>query len=217
METLLPTLHWNAIPIMTEKQVGKLDTDAQLMLQFKAGDLRAFERLFARHMRPIVNFAYKFVRNREIAEELTQEIFIRVHDAAAGYRPEAKFTTWLYKIATNVCLNEIRRPYFRATHYSISVAASSEEEGRPMELEDRRQAGAQQVMEHKAMAAALRTALQTLPQKQRAAFVLNKYQDLSYQEVAEVMQISEKAVKSLIHRAKEALAARLHPVITELL
>ena len=121
--TLLPTLHWNAIPIMTEKQVGKLDTDAQLMLQFKAGDLRAFERLFARHMRPIVNFAYKFVRNREIAEELTQEIFIRVHDAAAGYRPEAKFTTWLYKIATNVCLNEIRRPYFRATHYSISAVS----------------------------------------------------------------------------------------------
>src|SRR6266511_1499471 len=98
-----------------ETRDGSLDTDAQLMLRFQAGDLRAFESLFWRHSRPLVNFAYRFVRSRETAEELAQEVFLRVHDAAPLYRAQAKFTTWLYRIATNVCLNRGRRSSFRQT------------------------------------------------------------------------------------------------------
>jgi RNA polymerase sigma-70 factor (ECF subfamily) len=209
-------LQWNFLVVMREDtQPTALDIDVELMLGFQAGDLQAFERLFSRHARSIVNFAYRFVRNREVAEELAQEIFLKVHDAAPQYRPEAKFTTWLFRIATNVCLNEIRRPPFKATHCSLTIGTDDRE--LPVELEDTERPGPQAVMERRAVAVALKQALERLPEKQRLAFILNKYQDLSYAEVAEVMKISEKAVKSLIHRAKEAMAERLRPLSTELL
>jgi RNA polymerase sigma-70 factor (ECF subfamily) len=198
-----------------ESQESGVDADAQLMLRFKEGDLQAFEALFSRHVRPVMNFAYRFVRNREVAEELAQEIFLRVHDAARTYEPHAKFTTWLYRIATNVCLNEIRRPQFRAHHESLNPRADDEERTRG--LPDRREPAPDALMERRAIAAALRRSLAQLPDKQRAAFILNKYQELSYAEVAEVMGTSEKAVKSLIHRAKESLAEILEPLLPELL
>ena len=120
MEIALP---WNLLAVMREDtQPAALDIDVELMLGFQAGDLQAFEKLFSRHARSVVNFAYRFVRNREVAEELAQEIFLKVHDAAPEYRAEAKFTTWLFRIATNVCLNEIRRPYFKATHRSLDTS-----------------------------------------------------------------------------------------------
>jgi RNA polymerase sigma-70 factor (ECF subfamily) len=198
-----------------ESQESGVDADAQLMLRFKEGDLQAFEALFSRHVRPVMNFAYRFVRNREVAEELAQEIFLRVHDAARTYEPHAKFTTWLYRIATNVCLNEIRRPQFRAHHESLNPRADDEERTRG--LPDSREPAPDALMERRAIAAALRRSLAQLPDKQRAAFILNKYQELSYAEVAEVMGTSEKAVKSLIHRAKESLAEILEPLLPELL
>ncbi len=215
METLL---QWNSLALMAhDTQVGTLDIDAQLMLRFKTGDLIAFETLFSRHSRSIVNFAYKFVRNREIAEELAQEVFLKVHDAASTYRVEAKFTTWLYRIATNVCLNEIRRPQFRAFHQSLDESISDYPDERQLELVDGQQPGPQAQMERRDIALALRQALEQLPEKQRLAFILNKYQDLSYAEVAEVMRTSEKAVKSLIHRAKEALCSQLKPILSRLI
>jgi RNA polymerase sigma-70 factor (ECF subfamily) len=206
---------WNRLAIMPESEGAATDPDAELMLRFQSGELAAFERLFGRHSRAIVNFAYRFVRNREVAEELAQEIFLRVYDAAAGYRVEARFTTWLYRIATNVCLNEIRRPQYRARLESLDAPAA-EPDGRPLELEDRGQPGAQALLERGAVAAAIKRALDQLPEKQRLAFILNKYQELSYAEVAGVMQTSEKAVKSLIHRAKEALSETLRPLLPEL-
>jgi RNA polymerase sigma-70 factor, ECF subfamily len=210
-------LQWNLLAVMREDtQPAALDIDVELMLGFQAGDLQAFEKLFSRHARSVVNFAYRFVRNREVAEELAQEIFLKVHDAAPEYRPEAKFTTWLFRIATNVCLNEIRRPYFKATHHSPDTTVTDDRE-RPVELEDTERPGPQAAMERRAVAAALKDALERLPEKQRLAFILNKYQDLSYAEVALVMKISEQAVKSLIHRAKEAMAERLRPLSEELL
>jgi len=192
------------------------DGDARLMLQFKAGDLGAFELLFSRHSRAMINFAYRFVRNREVAEELAQEIFIKVHDAGPSYRAEAKFTTWLYRIATNVCLNEVRRPHFRASHQSLDAPVGDDPDDRPLQIEDTRSPNPEVAMQRSALGAVLRRALGALPEKQRAAFILNKYQELSYAEVAEVMRTSEKAVKSLIHRAKEALAERLAPQLEEL-
>ncbi len=210
-------LRWDSPALMNEEtRDGSLDTDAQLMLRFQAGDLRAFESLFWRHSRPMVNFAYRFVRSRETAEELAQEVFLRVHDAAPLYRAQAKFTTWLYRIATNVCLNELRRPRFRAVHQSLDASTTDDPDDKPMEIQDDH-AGPDRLMERRAIARALIQALERLPEKQRLAFILNKYQDLSYSEVAEVMKTSEKAVKSLIHRAKETLAARLKPMLPELI
>src|SRR5437773_1816373 len=158
-----------------ETRDGSLDTDAQLMLRFQAGDLRAFESLFWRHSRPMVNFAYRFVRSRETAEELAQEVFLRVHDAAPLYRAQAKFTTWLYRIATNVCLNELRRPHFRASHQSLDAPVGDDPDDRPLQIEDTRSPNPEVAMQRSALGAVLRRALGALPEKQRAAFILNKY------------------------------------------
>lgn len=191
------------------------DSDAQLMLCFKAGDIDAFEILFARHSHALVNFAFRFVRNREVAEELAQDIFIRVHDAAHNYHARAKFTTWLYRIATNVCLNEIRRPRFRAVHESLDSPTNENPGSRSREIADERNVGPDILLDRRAVSRALKQALAQLPEKQRLAFVLNKYQELSYAEVAEVLRISEKAVKSLIHRAKESMAVKLKRLLPE--
>jgi RNA polymerase sigma-70 factor (ECF subfamily) len=150
-----------------------------------------------------------------VAEELAQDIFIRVHDAAPKYHAQAKFTTWLYRIATNVCLNEIRRPRYRASHETLDRSRGEEPERKPLELEDRRAVGPDIHLERRAVSRALKQALAQLPEKQRLAFVLNKYQELSYAEVAEVLKVSEKAVKSLIHRAKESMAVSLKRLLPE--
>jgi RNA polymerase sigma-70 factor, ECF subfamily len=182
------------------------DSDAGLMLRFKGGDSEAFDQLFARHTRSVINFAYRFVRNRGLAEELAQEIFLRVYEAAAGYQAQARFTTWLYRIATNVCLNEIRKPHNRVAQNGDAQHFASE-----------RAVPAADALAQEEISQALRRVLRELPEKQRVAFILNKYQELSYGEVAEIMKISEKAVKSLIHRAKETLAEKLKPLLPGLI
>ena len=191
------------------------DPDALLMLRFKGGDSGAFEQLFLRHTRAMVNFAYRFVRNREVAEEMAQEIFLRVYEASAGYEPQAKFTTWLYRVATNVCLNEVRKPHFQAMHQSVPAAPREDQE--PTVFEPKTGDAAGRHLERQAIARAIKEALEQIPLKQRMAFILNKYQELSYAEVAEIMKVSEKAVKSLIHRAKETLAEKLKPLLSGLL
>ena len=189
------------------------DQDAELMLRFQAGEEGAFEALFARHSKPLVNFAWRFVHNRERAEELAQEILLKVYEGSDRYRPTAKFTTWLYRIATNSCLNEIRRPWFRIVQRPIDAAPPAAAEAAHPEL--RQDPDPVRNLEREALARALAGALGRLPARQRTAFILNKYQQLSYAEVGEVMQTSEKAVKSMIHRAREALAESLAPVLPE--
>jgi RNA polymerase sigma-70 factor, ECF subfamily len=210
--------YWNSVIDMAEETGAVVqDLDAQLMLRFKDGDTEAFDRLFVKHTRGIVNFAYRFVRNREIAEELAQEVFLRVYENAAGYRIQARFTSWLYKIATNVCLNEIRKPQFRVPHQSMHASLSDDGNDEDRKLEFGTAAAPDKIFEQKDLSRIIGQALQQIPEKQRIAFILNKYQELSYSEVADVMDSSEKAVKSLIHRAKEALAERLRPFTKELL
>jgi len=209
-----PTFDWDSMAHRTEETSAAIDADSALMLRFKRGEAQAFELLFSRHLRGIVNFAYRFVRNREVAEELAQEVFLRVYEASAGYRPEAKFTSWIYRIATNVCLNEIRKPRFRALHQSLDADPADQLEKC---AEGARNDEPDKLLHVEAISRILREALDEVPEKQRVAFILNKYQELSYAEVAEAMRISEKAVKSLIHRAKETLAQRLKPLLPELM
>jgi RNA polymerase sigma-70 factor (ECF subfamily) len=160
-------MRWSSLVIVPdERQVATPDADAQLMLRFKAGDLAAFEDLFARHARSLVNFAFRFVRNREVAEELAQEVFIKVHDAAPTYRPEAKFTTWLYRIATNVCLNETRRAHYRAHHESLDAPSSDDPDARPLELADTTRMSADTLLERRAVSESLKQALATLPRSE---------------------------------------------------
>ena len=205
------------IEIAGRTGTGIRDLDAQLMVRFREGDAGAFDTLFRKYMARIVNYAYRFVRNRDIAEELAQEVFLKVYENAGGYKAQAKFTTWLYTIATNICLNEVRKPQFQAIHQPLFLA----QEGNGGEEEIRIEAGTTEgpdvLMERRALEVVIKDALEQIPEKQRIAFILNKYQELSYAEVAGVLEISEKAVKSLIHRAKEALADRLKPLMHELL
>jgi len=209
-------LSWGCgICMIEETATEVLDPDVRLMLRFKDGDTGAFEHLFSRHTRAVINFAYRFVRNRELAEELAQEIFLKVYEGATGYRPQAKFTTWLYRIATNVCLNEIRKPQFRAATHSLDTGWAWD--GEAVSIDIGIKGGTDMRLEQQAISRALRLALDQIPEKQRVAFILNKYQELSYAEAAEIMKISEKAVKSLIHRAKEALAEKLKPLLPGLL
>ena len=203
-----------SMPMVDEDNPDVCDADAQLMLRFKRGDAAAFDQLFARHTRAMINFAYRFVRDRRVAEELAQEIFIRVYEGASGYTVQSRFTTWLYRIATNVCLNEVRKPQFHAEHQPLPTEKEPEAGRSPGAFSV---CGPEQLLQRQAIANALRAALDRIPEKQRTAFLLNKYQELSYFEIAEIMKTSEKAVKSLIHRAKETLAERLKPLMPELL
>jgi RNA polymerase sigma-70 factor (ECF subfamily) len=199
---------------MSEETIPKnLDADTQLMLRFKDGDQAAFDLLFTRYTPAIISFAYRFVRDREVAEELAQEVFLKVYEGAGRYRVQSRFTTWLYRIATNVCLNEIRKPRFRAAHEPLSE--ESERESEISSTESVR--GQDKLLERQAIVRVIRQVLDQIPEKQRTAFILSKYQELSYAEVAEVLKTSEKAVKSLIHRARETLAERLKPLMPELL
>jgi RNA polymerase sigma-70 factor, ECF subfamily len=212
MDAALDRGYWISMDEKSGQEI--IDADAQLMLQFKGGDLAAFDRLFSRHTRSVISFAYRFVRNRQIAEELAQEVFMRVYEGAAAYQPRAKFTTWLYRIATNVCLNEIRKPQMRAECRRMSSDAPV---GPDIPDSDFHAGNTpDKVLERQAISHAIQDALEQLPDKQRMAFILNKYQELSYVEVAEIMKTSETAVKSLIHRAKEALAERLRLLLPEL-
>lgn len=177
------------------------DEDVALMLAFRSGDTQAFEQLFRRWSGPLLRYIDRMVRDLATAEELVQEAFIRVHRARERYRPDARFSTWLYRIATNLALNELRRPRRRAIHHS------SDEEGAP----PLPAAGPSpdQVADARRRGAAAERALAELPDKQRAALCLTAVEGLSYAEVAETLEVTEKAVKSLVHRARSSLAARL--------
>lgn len=171
------------------------------MLAFRAGDAAAFERLFDRWSGPLLRYLERMLRDLATAEELVQEAFLRVHRARDRYAPEARFSTWLYRIATNLALNELRRPRRRDPHRSVEgdgVASLAADVPAVEDVVDARRQGER-----------VRQALEELPEKQRAALCLAAVEGLSYAEVAEALDVTEKAVKSLVHRARTALAARL--------
>jgi RNA polymerase sigma-70 factor (ECF subfamily) len=180
------------------------DPDAALMVAFQRGDEAAFRTLFERHARSMVAFCHRFVRDTARAEELAQDVFLKLHQAAPRYRPSARFKTFLHRIAANHCLNELRRGEY---------AAREEADAGRQDIEALPGRGA--TPEQEAVAEALGRAVEALllrlPEKQRAAFALRRFEGLSYEEIAEVLEVSVPAVKSLIHRATVAAADALGP------
>jgi RNA polymerase sigma-70 factor (ECF subfamily) len=174
-----------------------LDDDAALMQQVARGDRAAFARLFDRHQAAVVRFCARSVGDAAVAEELAQDIFVKVYRSAARYQPTARFTTFLFRVAANTCLNELRRPARRAER----VAVADEDEG--PSLQDATPGGATplEALEAREVEAALRQALAAMTDRERAAFSLCRFEGLAYREVAEVLEATEAAVKSLIHRA----------------
>jgi RNA polymerase sigma-70 factor, ECF subfamily len=192
-------------------------SDVQLMLDVKAGDEQSFELLLQRYRTPLVNFLYRMVRSREQAEDLAQEVFIRVYRAREEYVPSAKFTTWLFRIATNLALNSLRDHRYQKLEMSIDAPVTADAEGgeeRPFELADKHPTIEQKLIEE-SRKKMIRRAIEKLPEKQRAAVLLHKYQDLDYAEIAKILSCSESALKSLLFRAYEMLRVELAPLVRQ--
>jgi RNA polymerase sigma-70 factor, ECF subfamily len=190
-------------------------TDVQLMLDVKAGDERSFELLLQRYRTPLVNFLFRMVRSREQAEDLAQEVFIRVYRARDEYVPTAKFTTWLFRIATNLALNSIRDHRYQKLEMSIDAPMTTNAEDgdeRTYEIADKQETVEQKLVED-ARKKMIRHAIEKLPEKQRVAVLLHKYQELDYAEIAKILSCSESALKSLLFRAYEALRIELAPLV----
>jgi len=185
------------------------------MLDVKAGDEQSFGLLLQRYRTPLVNFLYRMVRSREQAEDLAQEVFIRVYRARDEYVPSAKFTTWLFRIATNLALNSLRDHRHQKLEISMDAPLTVDvEDGdeKPFEVADKHPTIEQEMVEEdrKKM---IRHAIERLPEKQRAAVLLHKYQELDYAEIAKILSCSESALKSLLFRAYETLRVELAPLV----
>ncbi len=186
-----------------------MEPDAQLMLQVRAGDAQSFELLLVRHRNPVVRYLTRMTGNQAVAEELAQEVFLRVYRARDRYEPTAKFTTWLYRIATRLALNSIRdrKPERRVR----SLDDSSVDDAPKLEAVDGRATREQEMLSDAGLAV-IRRAVAELPEKQRAAVLMHKYEELDYQQIAGALDCSVSAVKSLLFRAYERLRIELAPL-----
>ncbi|HWY27072.1 MAG TPA: sigma-70 family RNA polymerase sigma factor [Candidatus Angelobacter sp.] len=187
-------------------------TDVQLMLDVKAGDEASFDLLLRKYRLPLVNFLFRMVRDAATAEDLAQEVFLRVYRARKQYSPSAKFTTWLFRIATNLALNSVRDNRHRRADVSIDVKA--EEDEAPRELPAREMRIDEHMIERD-RSELIRRAVAALPEKQRAAVLLHKYEEMDYGEIAKVLECSESALKSLLFRAYETLRVQLAPLVAQ--
>jgi RNA polymerase sigma-70 factor, ECF subfamily len=181
------------------------DPDIQLMLCFRDGDQNAFRALFDKYKKPVINYCYRYCGHPAVAEELAQETFLRVYKASARYRPKARFSTWLFKIATNVCLNEIRKPVYRARIESMDQASHEDRDLlREMAMEPE-QSMPDALLEARQDQILIRRAMGRLPEAQRAAMLLRATEGFSYQEIGRQLNRSENHVKTLIHRGRQRL------------
>ena len=188
-------------------------SDVQLMLDVKSGDDSSFELLLRKYRTPVVNFLYRMVRDAATAEDLAQEVFLRVYRARGQYLPTAKFTTWMFRIASNLALNALRDGRYRQMEISIDqspvdYSGDGASDQPALEIADR-QASIELELIRRHRADQIRRAVESLPEKQR----LHKYQELDYDEIAGVLGCSESALKSLLFRAYETLRVELAPLV----
>lgn len=196
---------WNERVNWEGKAEASLDWDAQLMLRVRDGDPGSFSLLLGRHRVPLIHYLFRMVQNQAIAEDLAQEVFMRVYRSRSTYQPTAKFTTWLFRIATHLALNWIRDGKNEKLQDSLDQQG---EEGTPRQLADRTRTVEQELL-YQAKLQEVRQAIETLPVKQRAAVLMHKYEEMEYTQIASVLSCSESAVKSLLFRAYETLRGRL--------
>ena len=185
--------------------VAALEYDAELMLRVKNGDSASFDLLLEKYRLPVIHFLYRMVQNHGISEELGQEVFLRVYRSRGTYEPTAKFTTWLFRIATHLALNWLRDGKNEKGQERLDDDSG---ESRSYEVVDRKP-----TVEHSLVLQSrlneVRRAVASLPEKQRAAVLMHKYEEMEYTQIAAVLNCSESAVKSLLFRAYETLRARL--------
>jgi RNA polymerase sigma-70 factor, ECF subfamily len=191
---------------------ANLDPDAALMLRVKQGDAAAFAELVEKYKQPVMNLVYRTLRDATEAEDVAQNVFLQVHKSAHRYHITAKFSTWLFTIARNLCLNEIRR---RSRHPAESLdAVHPDQDDLPArQFEDHKLISAPDSVLHGELAEKIELALGELPENQRMAILLCRQDELSYEDIADVLGCSLSATKSLIHRGRETLKQKLKPYL----
>jgi len=182
-----------------------LERDAELMLRVREGDQASFGLLLEKHRSPVIHFLYRMVQNQAVAEELAQEVFLRVYKSRSSYEPTAKFTTWLFRIASHLALNWIRDGRNEKRQASLDEESP---DGTAKQVPDRGRTVEQELV-YQAKLREVRQAIESLPAKQKAAVMMHKYQEMEYAQIADVLSCSESAVKSLLFRAYESLRMRL--------
>lgn len=186
-------------------QAAALDYDAELMLRVKEGDGASFGVLLEKHRSSVIHFLYRMVQNHAVAEELGQEVFLRVYRSRSTYEPTAKFTTWLFRIATHLALNSLRD----GKNERLQERLDDDSKDMPVRQVSDKKPTVEASMVYQSRLEEVRQAVATLPEKQRAAVLMHKYQEMEYSQIARVLNCSESAVKSLLFRAYETLRARL--------
>src|SRR5437899_12035199 len=192
-------------------------SDVQLMLDVKAGDEQSFTLLLHRYRAPLINFLYRMVRNREQAEDLAQEVFLRVYRAREDYVPSAKLTTCLFRIATNLALNSVRDNRYQRMEISLDAPVTTDAEDGDEKTLDvaEKHPNIEQHLIEEARRRMIQQAIEKLPEKQRAAVLLHKYQELDYGAISKILKCSESALTSLLFRAYETLRVELAPLVTQ--
>jgi RNA polymerase sigma-70 factor (ECF subfamily) len=199
------------------------DPDAALMLAVRAGDGAAFTALVRRWQDRVVSLAYRYLGSAADAEDLAQEVFLRVHRARETYEPSARFSTWIHRITVNASLNFLRAKKVRRSvsgtlaseRRPVSGALHDPDDGGPAEPADPGEDAPPAAAEKEELARVLRTILEGLPERQRMAVLLNKYQGLSYEDCASAMELSLPALKSLLTRARLAIKEKLEPYLED--
>ena len=193
---------------------GQLDTDSAIMLRVRAGDDAAFNLLVEKYHRPMTHFMYRMTHNQGVAEELAQEVFLRVYRSRETYRAEARFSTWLYRIATNLGVNYARDTRHERTAHTIYLDEQDQETGTTPDVADSHPSVEQDLVRQERMKA-IRQHVMALPERQRNAVLMHKYQGLDYRQIGEVLKLSESATKSLLFRAYQTLRERLKEFVEE--
>ena len=187
-------------------------SDADIMLRVKAGDDTAFEYLVEKYRRPMVSFMYRMLHSSTAAEDLAQEVFLRVYRSRESYEANAKFTTWLYRIASNLAMNHARDTRHERPENTVSLDEPDENTGLSIDVPDG-SLSAEELMVRRERMAAIRKRVQALPERQRTAVIMHKFQQMDYRQIAEVLKLSESATKSLLFRAYETLRGQLREFV----
>jgi RNA polymerase sigma-70 factor (ECF subfamily) len=182
--------------------------DTDLMLQLKNGDETAFRTIVEKHQDYIFRLAFRYLTNHQDAEEITQDVFIKLYQSRASYKPRAKLSTYLYRITINLSLNRIRD---RKRKNWISLETLKSKQNEKIMLTDDQ--NPEKRIEQKEKQQFIKRAIGSLPNNQQTALILKRFEDLSYQEIAEVMETSVSAVEALLHRAKQNLQKKLKPLL----
>jgi len=201
-----------SVPVSTANSL-ETGSDVDAMLRVKAGDESAFTYLIQKYRRPLVGFMYRLCHNPATAEELAQEVFLRVYRSRSSYEPSAKFSTWLYRIATNLAVNHARDTRHERPENTVRLDEPDRETGTAPDLADDSISAEEQLLKRERLAA-IRTKVNALPERQRLAVMMHKYQQMDYRQIAAVMKLSESATKSLLFRAYETLREQLKEFVS---